>query len=66
MIEVDPRLKDELYIELARRRLTLKAWFVIEAEQLLGEDRRSELVAVEASTKHLPALSGAAERSEKS
>ena len=35
VIEVDPRLKRDLYVELARRGMTLKAWFVLEAAGLV-------------------------------
>jgi hypothetical protein len=37
VIEVDPTLKGELYVELARRGLTLKAWFTGEVVRLLAE-----------------------------
>jgi hypothetical protein len=37
VIEVDPGLKRELYVQLARRDLTLKAWFVSEAESMVAE-----------------------------
>lgn len=35
VLQVDPDLKGELYVELARRGLTLKAWFTGEVERLL-------------------------------
>ena len=35
MIVVEPGLKRELYVELARRSLTLKAWFVDQATHFL-------------------------------
>jgi len=47
VVEVDPALKDELYVELARRRLTLKAWFVMSAERFLSESRQPALFAAE-------------------
>ena len=36
MIEVDQRLKSQVYVVLARRNTTLKAWFVAEAEKLVA------------------------------
>lgn len=39
VIEVDPRLKNELYVELARGGMSLKAWFLREAELLLASGR---------------------------
>lgn len=47
VIEVDPHLKGELYVELARRGLTLKAWFVSEAERLVESGRQPALFAAE-------------------
>lgn len=32
VLEIDPQLKGDLYVELARRNMTLKAWFVSEAK----------------------------------
>ena len=47
VIEVDPDLKDQLYVELARRRLTLKAWFVEAAEQFMQENSQPSLFVAE-------------------
>lgn len=47
VIEVDPHLKGELYVELARRGLTLKAWFVSEAERFVESGRQPALFAAE-------------------
>lgn len=41
VLEVDPDLKGELYVELARRGLTLKAWFVGEAKRFVLLDHAS-------------------------
>jgi len=49
VIEVDPLLKGELYVELARQRLTLKAWFVANAELFLKAGRQPQLFAAVAS-----------------
>ena len=47
VVEVDPHLKGELYVELARRGLTLKAWFIAEAERFVGESHQPALFAAE-------------------
>ena len=36
VIEVDPQLKHDLYVELARREMTLKAWFLKKAASLIA------------------------------
>jgi hypothetical protein len=36
VVEVDPGLKRELYVELARRGTTLKAWFTANARDLVS------------------------------
>ena len=36
VIEVDPQLKHDLYVELARREMTLKSWFIREAGALIA------------------------------
>lgn len=38
VIEVDPELKAELYAALERNQLTLKEWFVTQADQFLYEN----------------------------
>lgn len=43
VLEVDPDLKGELYVELARRGLTLKAWFIGEAERLVVDETSTSL-----------------------
>jgi hypothetical protein len=35
VLVVDPSIKDDLYIALAKRKLTLKGWFLIECEQFI-------------------------------
>lgn len=40
VLQVDPDLKGDLYVELARRGLTLKAWFIGEAERLVNSEQR--------------------------
>lgn len=37
VIEVDPSIKDNLYIALAKRKLTLKDWFLLQCSQFLYE-----------------------------
>lgn len=41
VLEIDPDLKRNIYLELEKRQQTLKEWFVKEAESLLyGEQKR--------------------------
>lgn len=47
VIEVDPHLKDKLYMVLAQRGLTLKAWFISEAERIIEADRQAALLTAE-------------------
>ena len=65
MVEVDPHLKDELYIELARQRLTLKAWFLFMAKQFLGDSRQPRLFAAEGPPKPYPSPKGSSNLSMK-
>jgi hypothetical protein len=40
VIEVEPEFKDELYVSLARAKLTLKEWFIRTGEQFIrGQDQ---------------------------
>lgn len=43
VIEVDPDLKNALYVELARLGMTLKDWFIGEAERLVAAGRQPSL-----------------------
>ena len=47
MIEIEPGLKRELYVELARHGLTLKAWFVDEATRYLETSHQLPLFVAE-------------------
>lgn len=47
VVEIDPELKNELYIELARRNLTLKAWFIAVSEHLIASSRQPSLFVAE-------------------
>lgn len=66
VIEVDPDLKDRLYVELARQRLTLKAWFVVAAEEFLQASSQPSLFAAESPQAPYTASAGPSEPSEKS
>jgi hypothetical protein len=35
VIEADPKLKNELYATLAKKGITLKEWFIIQAEDYI-------------------------------
>ncbi len=37
VVDIEPSLKARLYSELAKRELTMKEWFIENAEQLLSE-----------------------------
>lgn len=43
VIEVDPQLKGDLYVELSKHGSTLKAWFLEEARQYIRERRQPPL-----------------------
>ena len=43
VVEIDPDLKVELYVELAKRRLTMKDWLLREAEELIQEKGQQRL-----------------------
>ena len=52
VIEVEPALKHELYVELARCDLTLKAWFVREAARFVETSRQPSLFVTEEINGH--------------
>jgi hypothetical protein len=43
VLVVEPELKQELYVELARRGLTLKAWFIDQATRFIETSRQPSL-----------------------
>lgn len=47
VVEVDPHLKNDLYVELAKQRLTLKAWFMETAQRYIAQQRQPQLFAAE-------------------
>ena len=47
VIEVDPQLKRAFYSALTERGLTLKDWFINEAERYVEERRQPELLLTE-------------------
>ena len=54
VIVVEPGLKRELYVELARRGLTLKAWFIDQATHFLETSHQPSLFATEDTNNHRP------------
>lgn len=61
VIVVEPALKRELYVELTRRDLTLKDWFVEQATRYLEQSRQPALFDAEgAPTVNLQAANDAA------
>lgn len=47
VIVVEPELKRELYVELARRSLTLKDWFIAQATTYLETSNQLQLFVME-------------------
>lgn len=47
MIVIERELKRDLYVELARRGLTLKAWFIDQATRFLETSRQPSLFAMD-------------------
>ena len=47
VIVVEPELKRDLYVELTRRDLTLKDWFIEQATQFLEQSRQPTLFDAE-------------------
>ena len=47
VIVVEPELKHDLYVELTRRDLTLKSWFVEQATRFLEQSRQPVLFDAE-------------------
>jgi hypothetical protein len=43
VIEVDTSIKDDLYIALAKRKLTLKDWFLVQCTQLIYDAKQPNL-----------------------
>ena len=58
VIVVDPGLKRELYVELARRGLTLKAWFIDQATRFLKTSHQLSLFVTEDIDSHRPQVLG--------
>ena len=54
MIVVEPGLKRELYVELARCGLTLKAWFIDQATRFLETSQQPSLFVAEDINSHRP------------
>ena len=50
LIEIEPDLKQELYVALRRDGLTMKDWFLRNAREYLATQRQPELVFSVAST----------------
>jgi hypothetical protein len=43
VLEVDTSIKDDLYVALAKRKLTLKDWFLIQCEQFINNTNQPNL-----------------------
>ena len=57
MIVVDPGLKRELYVELARRGLTLKDWFISQATTFLATSHQPSLFVGDDTNSQRPQVS---------
>lgn len=57
VIVLEPSLKQELYVELARRGLTLKDWFIGQATDFLDASRQPPLFVAENSSNRNPYVS---------
>lgn len=62
VLEVEPDLKGDLYVELAREGKTLRAWFIEQADAYLVRARQPLLFVAEPRFKYNPA--GVDERAE--
>ena len=49
VIEIDPLVKDSLYIALAKRKLTLKDWFLSQSAICINQADQPQLPAEEAA-----------------
>ena len=54
VIVVEPGLKHELYVELSRRGLTLKQWFIDQATDFIEASRQPSLFATENTNSQTP------------
>lgn len=54
VIVIERELKRDLYVELARRGLTLKAWFIDQATRFLDASRQPSLFPMEDIPSHRP------------
>jgi len=57
VLEVDPSVKSQLYIALAKKGITLKAWFLQQCETFISDYRQPELFsdsAAESKPKYFP------------
>ena len=43
VLEVDPSIKDDLYIALAKQKLTLKDWFLTQSAQFIHDTKQPNL-----------------------
>lgn len=43
VIQIDPTLKNKLYVELAKRQLTMKEWFIENAKQFIEQGHQNLL-----------------------
>ena len=54
VLVVEPELKQDLYVELARHDLTLKAWFIDQATRFIETSRQPSLFPNQDIDSHMP------------
>lgn len=43
VVEIDPEIKDQLYVALVKNKLTLKDWFLLQCSNYLSEECQPSL-----------------------
>jgi hypothetical protein len=54
VVEVEPALKQRLYVELSRDGLTLKDWLITQATRYIADNQQPQLFVTEARTQSYP------------
>jgi len=55
VLEINPSVKDDLYLALAKNKLTLKDWFLIQSDEFINDSQKSQLfneIVADASVKY--------------
>jgi hypothetical protein len=54
VLEIDPKLKKELYIALAKENVTLKLWFLRNTEDYIRNSQQPALFAADTPERYSP------------